>query len=205
MSNELDRIKQDLEVIHEAAGFGEPPLGREDIWANCLLGVLGLIWAVSGWLMGGMTQAAFTIWGLAVSLVGVLFYQFIFTRSKNRTTARERAYRWSWWMALVLGALIGGFYLWAVFFGKLKGAVFFGSAFLFSGALLVLLAVTDKWRLSLWGWAIPILTLGCLVVSISQTALFTLTGVAVCIGGFASAGIISRQLKLFCQNGKTSH
>ena len=191
----FDQVRQDLEVIRSAVGFGQPPLGREDVQVFRLLGGMGLLWAVAASLAGGLPLQWLTIYTLVASLLGVLAYQFKFVRSHARTVTRERVYRGSWRLGLALGLLIGGFYVWAKFFAGLQGASFLGATFLFAGALLVILAITDRWRLFFWGWALPILAVGGAVPWMSEPVLATALGLMIGVGGFASAGILAWQLR----------
>jgi hypothetical protein len=195
MNENIHRVKKDLETICAAAGFGEPPLGREDVSALRLAGGFGLLWAICASLVNGLPLHWFTIFALVASLGGMAAYHIKFVRSSERTVTRERVYRGSWWLGIVLGVLIGGFYIWAKFYGGLRGTTFIGANFLFSGALLVVLAITDRWRLLFWGWAIPIVLFGASVQFLSEPMLAILLGLVICIGGFASAQILSWQLR----------
>lgn len=189
------QVRHDLEVIRSAFGFGQSPLGREDIQVFRLLGSMGLLWAVLASLGDGLPLHWLTIFALIVSALGLMIYHFKLARSPDRTVTRERVYRGSWRLGLVLGLLIGGFYVWAKFFGGLQGAAFLGAAFLFSGALLVVLATTDRWRLFFWGWALPILVVGATVQLMSESVLAVSLGLMIGTGGFASGEILSRQLR----------
>ena len=195
MNAELDRMKRDLEIINEASGLGLPPLGREDAQALGLLGAVGLAIAAWSWLAGGLPPESIALLGTVVSLGGVLFYHFIYTRRGMRTPASDRGSRWSWRLGLLLGTLIGGFYVWAKFFGGLQGSAFAAVVFIFSGSLLVLLAWTDKWRLCFLGWAVPLLMFGAFVPLMPPTLFVTLLGATLGVGGLASAAIVHFQLK----------
>jgi hypothetical protein len=197
----LDQVRQDLEVIRSAAGFGQPPLGREDVQVFRLLGSMGLLWAVFASVWGNLPVHGLTLFALGASVLGLLVYHFAFGRSMDRTVTRERVYRGSWRLGLVLGLLIGGFYVWAKFFGGLQGTAFLGASLLFSGALLVILAVTDRWRWFFWGWAIPMLAVGVSVPFMPEPVLSLSLGLMMGAGGLASAEILAWQLRAVKDGG----
>jgi hypothetical protein len=95
---------------------------------------------------------------------------------------------------LILGLLIGGFFIWARFIAAMDPATFVGSLLLFSGGLLLLLAATDFWRLFFGGWGVPLLALGTGLRFLPVDAFSLMLGVAIAIGGLASSTIVSRQL-----------
>jgi hypothetical protein len=205
MNHELDRMKQDLETISAAAGFGQPPLGAEDVHSLCLLGIAGMAVAAGSWLGGGLSCGAMTLVAFLACLGAVLYFHFWYTRGKRRTPARDRAYLASSWLGLLLGVLIGGFCVWAKFLAGLQGPTFLFASFLFSGALLVLLALTHKWRLCLLGWAVPLLLLGGAGPVLSPAVFHPMIGVAMALGGFTSAAILHLQLKSHGIQGQATH
>ena len=194
-SHRLEQVSRDLEVIGAAVGFGQPPLGREDIQAFRFLGSVGLGWALLAWVATGPAPQWFIILPLAASILCLLAHHFKFAGSTDRTVTRERVYRGSWLLGLILGSLIGGFYIWAKFFGGLQGPALLGATFLVSGALLVVLAITDRWRFFFWGWAVPALAFGASAQAMSASVLAISLGLVMGIGGFAAAAILSWQLR----------
>lgn len=193
MDAELERVRGDLETIRSAAGFGDPPLGRHDVWGLVLLGIVSFAFAVCAWAVHGIAWQHFVTLALVLSLVAVLVNHWYVSRRKS-TAAADRAYRFSWGIGLLLGVVLGAFYMWAKFYSGIGARAFLSASSFLIAAVLLTLAVTNSWRKFFWGLCLPLFIFAFAAFKLPDSLLQAGWGAAVGLGCFAAAAIMRAQL-----------
>ncbi len=192
VGGDLDRLKEDLATIRQAAGL-ELPFGREDINLCFAFGgtaVVALAWAL---IPHGMPA----YWGfvpmLVLTVAWVVRMRVKYRQSTGRSPVRRREYTLSFILAVVLSALAFVYRIW----GTKLGIPFIfvqGSASFFIGLAFVLVAILDRRRLSLLGFAVPLMCCG-LAIPVLGVPVVVLFAVAMLLGGPACACIMAWQLR----------
>ena len=159
MSNrELDRVKEDIEIIKDAAGL-ELPFGWEDVWLNVYLipvGVWLVIWSILPYELSRFWRI------LPVALLAPVFValRVKYRRSSGRSPMRRRQYN-AVLVCPILGLMAFGYLVWVVRSGH--NFVFaVGGMWFFAGLILTIFAFTER-RLYYLGWAIPMMMCGVII------------------------------------------
>jgi hypothetical protein len=190
--NEIDRVKEDIEVIKEAAGL-ELLFGWQDVWLNVYLipvGVWLAIWSVLPFELSRLWR---------ILPVAILAPVFVFLRIKYRqSTGRSPVTRRRYSAVLacpVLGLMAFGYLVWVVRSGH--DFVFaVGGMWFFAGVVLMMFSFIERGRLYYLGWAIPMILCG-VTISIWPTlnVLETNMGYVLIVAGSITAAIQAYQLK----------
>ena len=110
--NEIQRVKQDIDTIKEAAGL-ELPFGWDSVWAH-LIGVpcIGVCCLVYCLLSDSPSRYALAVpAALVLLLLGYL--RFKYRRSTGRSATERREYGSQFYMTVFLVVFAGGFLTWA--------------------------------------------------------------------------------------------
>jgi len=157
MSNsELDRVKEDIEVIKNAAGL-ELPFNWEDVWLNVYLIPVGIwlaIWSILPYDLSRLWRI------LPVALLAPIFValRFKYRRSSGRSPVRRRQYSMGLLACPILGLCGFGYMVWVVRSGH--DFVFaVGGMWFFMGLILAVFAFIER-RVHYLGWAIPVMVFG---------------------------------------------
>ncbi len=121
---ELDRVRNDLATMKQAAGVGLP-IGRSDVG-------LSVAWAAAGvplaaWAL--YTSPGQTTFGLLLILPGLAvlalsaFVAKKYHRHRDKAPARWREHRFQWIAAGVLTPVVGGFVAWGIVRGLSRMAL----------------------------------------------------------------------------------
>jgi hypothetical protein len=203
MSSSLDRVQHDLDVIRSAlpADF---PYDRGNIALSLLAGLCGIplaLRAVPGW-----NRAMLIV--LAV-VFAVLFVAYARWLKRIRSERGVRPRRWTWNREETLCSLVAvvglvayvvltrwtvslhGEWNFAAWRGQVAGPVLFAC-----GLGLVSLGSVQTERRNWLGWGVPVLAVGAAAPWLTSIPMFhLLAGLAVLLGGLASAAILWRQVR----------
>ena len=157
MSNkELGRVKEDIEVIKNAAGL-ELPFKWEDVWLNVYLIPVGIwlaIWSILPYELSRLWRI------LPVAVLAPIFValRFKYRRSSGRSPVRRRQYSMGLLACPILGLCGFGYMAWVVRSGH--DFVFaVGGMWFFMGLILAVFAFIER-RFHYLGWAIPVMVFG---------------------------------------------
>jgi hypothetical protein len=190
---ELERVKEDIEIIKEAAGL-ELPFGWEDVWLNVYLVPVGVWLAIWSFLPYQLSRLL-RILPVAVLAAVFVLLQIKYRRSTGRSPVRKRLYSIGLLACPILGLCAFGYLVWAVRSGH--DFVFaVGGMWFVAGLILLIFAFAQPGRLSNLGWAIPMILCG-ITITIwpALNALETNVGVLLIIAGSATAAIQAYQIK----------
>ena len=189
---EINRIREDLETIREAAGLGLP-FGWEDVWLN-LAGVpCGLIVSAAG-VFGApewRTLMAMPALGMVVAAVGL---RYRFRRSTGRSPVRRREYDLAFGAYLLYGVLTDVFLAWAASSGQ-PTRIMEGFATAMGGALFAVLAATSPGRRYWSAAAVVFIASGLVQPHCSPRQLDVTAGAALVVLGLLTAAIQAGQLR----------
>jgi hypothetical protein len=189
---EINRIREDLETIREAAGMGLP-FGWEDVWLNLALVPWGLILSTAGLFGLPESRVLMSIPGLGV-VVAVVGLRYRFRKSTGRSPVRRREYDLVLGAGLLYGVLTGVFLEWAKSSGqpiRMTG----GLATALAGGLCAVLAATSPGRRYWSAAAVVLLAYGLVQPLCSSQQLSVGGGAAMVVSGLLAAAIQARQLR----------
>ena len=190
---ELERIKEDIEIIKEASGL-ELPFGWEDVWLSIYLIPVGVWLAIWRFLPFQLLR----LWRvLPVAVLGIVyvFLRIKYRRSTGRSPMRRRGYSVVLFLTPLCGLCAGGYFVWVVRSGRdFVSAV--GGMWFFMGLMLLIFAFAERGRLFYLGWAIPAILFG-ITTTIwpGLNILETNVGIVLIAAGSATATIQAYQLK----------
>jgi len=200
--NEIDRVKDDIEVIKEAAGL-ELPFGWEDVWLSVYLIPVGVWLAIWRFLPFQLSR----IWRILPVTVIFIVYVFLrikYRRSTGRSVVRRRGYSGGL-LALPIMVLCGGGYIvWVVRSGR--DFVFaVGGMWFFMGLMLLLFAFVERGRLFYLGYAIPIILCGTAITIWPALNMLEMNvGIVLFAASSATAAIQAYQLKRSTRKNATN-
>jgi hypothetical protein len=184
----LERVRQDLATIQEAAGLVWP-FGWVDVWQALALVPAGAL--LAAWAFFG--PADYLVVGL-VPLVLLAVVAGIRQLGKSEpATRREKVFSRASTLAVGAGLLI--YFLWARQFGVVRGAP--GSvACLFLGIMCLVLALSSPARRVYLAGTASLTPFG-LVIPLchDQQTVIAVGGLAVMVAGLAAAAILAGQLR----------
>lgn len=202
MEARIGRLESDLETMKTAVGLG-PRMGIEDVWGNLALGCVGLLMTASELVPLELPPVVRKL-VLLLSWVGVaLFFAWKYRSGAHRTTARDREWSFCFPFTAAVTILILMFNVWLQAVG-VKGLYAVGGTLFLSGACLVPIALTDRWRLPYLGWALPFLLYGFSQPWMMHDTWRTLLGASIFVGGVATAGILALQLRALPAHSEAS-
>jgi len=198
---ELKRVKEDIEIIKEAAGL-ELPFGWEDVWINLYLIPVGIWLAIWSFLPFQLSR----IWRILP--VAILVPIFVLLRIKYRRTTgrppmRRRGYSVVLFLTPVLGLCAFGYLVWVIRSGR--DFVFaVGGMWFFMGIMLLIFAFAERGRLFYLGWAIPIILFGISITIWPELNILEMNvGIMLIAASSATAVIQAYQLKRSARKNDT--
>jgi len=192
-TNELERVKSDIEIIKEAAGL-ELPFGWEDVWLSVYLIPVGVWLAIWRFLPFQLSR----IWRvLPVSILAIvyIFLRIKYRRSTGRSPVRRRGYSVSLFAIPIMLLCVGGYLVWVIRSGR--DFVFaIGGMWFFMGLMLLIFAFAERGRLFYLGWAIPVILFGISITIWPDLNILEMNvGIMLIAASSATAAIQAYQLK----------
>ncbi len=190
---EIERLKEDIEIIKGAAGF-ELPFGWEDVWLSIYLIPVGVWLALWRFLPFQLSR----LWRvLPVAVLGIvyIFLRIKYRRSTGRSPMRRRGYSVVLFLTPLCGLCAGGYFVWVIRSGRdFVSAV--GGMWFFMGLMLLIFAFAERGRLFYLGWAIPVILFGiATTIWPGLNIMETNVGIVLIAAGSATATIQAYQLK----------
>ena len=191
---DLNRVRDDLETMKEAAGVGLP-FGREDVRAGMWCAVCGIL--ISAWALLGPWEYRWVILApLSLAVVGGFRASVTARRQRAVEPVRWREHRLSGIVAVVAVPLAIGYTQWERQLGFPRELVGAASVF-FVGVGALVFAVVNRKRLYYVGAAIPLMTFGLAIPLCSASQVVIAGGLCLMAGGLATAGIQHWQLRSY--------
>ena len=192
--SEIERVKQDIATIKEAAGL-ELPFGWESVWLNLIgLPCVGL-WCLLYWWIFHTPSLFMIVPPAILILVAERCLRLKYRRSASRSAIRDRQYRVAVCGTIFISGGIGGFVLWAML---ADGDIVYLASGLITmvGLMGTLMAFQSKARLSNLGIGIPALLGGIsIVIWPAPDAIIWIACIGLFVAGPATALIMMYQLK----------
>ena len=189
---EINRIREDLETIREAAGMGLP-FGWEDVWLNLALVPCGLIESAAE-VFGPPERRmlmAMPALGVVVAAVGL---RYRFRKSTGRSPVRRREYDLALRAGLLYAVLAGVFLAWAKSSGQ-PIQMMGGVATAMAGGLCAVLATTSPGRRYWSAAAVVLIAYGLVQPLCSPRQLAVAGSTAMGVAGLLTAAIQAEQLR----------
>ena len=191
---EIDRVRDDLAMMKQAAGVGLP-VGRPDV-------CLSLAWAAAG-----LPLAAWAVYAppepmafgllLVIPSLGVLalsaFVAKKYHRDRGQAPAPWREHRFQWIAAGVLTPVFGGFVAWSIVRGLSPEAMTVTALFM-AGLGMLVLPIVDRTRLFYLGWAVSTMLFAVTAPLLGQRYFGVLVGGWLVLSGLSAAGIMGWQI-----------
>jgi hypothetical protein len=190
---ELERIKEDIEIIREAAGF-ELPFGWEDVWINLYLILVGA-WLIIWRFLPFQLSRIWRVVPLAILVIIYVFLRLKYRRGTGRSPVRRRGYSVVLFLTPILGLCAFGYLVWIVRSGRdFTSAV--GGMWFFAGLMLLIFAFAERGRLFYLGWAIPLILCGTAITIWPGLSVLEMNVGIVCVTASSLTAIIqASQLK----------
>lgn len=193
--SEIDRIKDDIEVIKEAAGL-ELPFGWDSVLVNFLLFPGIGLWVLLYWFLSkGPSRYVMGIPILVVMLGAFSYLRFKYRKRTGQAVIKRQEHNLNLIELIVISPIMLVYFIWARHAG-------YNTAFLAAGICLVLgithivAALHLKGRLYWLGGGIPVALFGvALLIWQSPTAVVLNSAIFSCVIGLAMGGIQAYQLK----------
>ncbi len=192
--SELNRVREDLATMKQAAGVGLP-IGPSDV-------CLSLAWAVAGVPLAAWAAFARpeqTTFGLllVIPCMGVLalsaFVAKKYHRDRGQAPAPWREHRFQWIAAGVLTPVFGGFVVWSIVKGLSPEAMIVTALFM-AGLGMLILPILDRTRLFYLGWAVSTMLFAVTAPLLEQRFWGVLVGGWLILSGLSAAGIMGWQI-----------
>ncbi|NQT01035.1 MAG: hypothetical protein HQ580_03350 [Planctomycetes bacterium] len=190
---EIERVKEDIDIIKEAAGL-ELPFGWEDVWIHLYLIPVGIWLAIWSFLPFQLSR----IWRiLPVVILAPIFVllRIKYKRTTGRSPMRRRSYSVVLFLTPISGLCAFGYFVWII----RSGHDFFfavGGMWFFMGLMLLIFAFAQPGQFFNLGWAIPMILCG-ITITIWPVlnVMDTNVGIVLIVGGSATALVQAYQLK----------
>lgn len=189
---EIDRIREDIRTIREAAGL-ELPFGWEDVWLS-LAGVpCGLVLSAVG-ALGPLSSARLATLPLLGVVLAAAVLRFQHRRSSGRSPLRRKEYDLGLATGLLCALIAGGYLAWARHLGR-PTEVTGGLAVAMTGVLCAVLGATGRGRRSCFAAAAVLFAYGLVIPLCSPRQVVIAGGVALAAVGLGAAAIQAWQLR----------
>jgi len=190
---ELERVKEDIEIIKEAAGL-ELPFGWEDVWINLYLILVGA-WLIIWRFLPYQLSRIWRVVPLAILVIVYVFLRLKYRRGTGRSPVRRRGYSVVLFLTPVLGLCAFGYLVWVVRSGRHFTFAVSGMWF-FAGLILLIFAFAERGRLFYLGWAITLILCGIAITIWPGLSVLEMNVGIVCVTASSSTAIIQAfQLK----------
>ena len=194
--SEIERVKQDIATIKEAAGL-ELPFGWDSVWVNLIgLPCAGLGCLLYWWIFH--RPSVFMVLTPAILLQVVdRCVRPKYRPSASRSATKRRGYKVGLYGGIFIGAVMGAFMGWAIQAG-ISVATLTSGAITMSGLTATLMAFQRKETLPLLGLGIPATLVGIsIAVWPTADAIVRNACIALFVAGPAMAFIQMCQLKRY--------
>ena len=192
--NELERVKEDLEVIKEAAGL-ELPFGWDAVFVHTILFPVAAACCLVYRLISDKPSRFWAVVPFAIVLAVQGYLWFKYRRSTGRSAVKRREWGFSFYSNIVIGAVAGFYLLWARHVG-LNTVHTVAGIILMIGVTGILMASHMRGRLYYLGSSIPLILFGVsLLIWISPVVVVVNACITFFVGGLASGAIQMYQLK----------
>jgi hypothetical protein len=188
----IDRVRNDLKTLRRAAGL-DLPFGRDDIRTNLWVaacGVLVAAWsALAPWEHRGMLALA-----LAPAIAGALWSARAAHRQRATRPGPWREHRMGILATLILLPFVVGYMAWEKRLGiqrEMAGA----AAVFFVGVATLVVALTDRRRLSYLAAAVPLMAYGVVIPLLTRQQVIVAGGVCMTVACLSAAAIQTVQLR----------
>ena len=194
VNNELERVKEDIEVIKEAAGF-ELPFGWDSALVSLvLLPAMGVGYLVYYLFSDEPSRFAAIAIGV-VLFIAMGYLRFRYRKSTGRSAIKRREYGFCFYGDIAIGAIAIGYLIWAKHIG-LEIAYVAGGIILMIGIMGILMAFQAKGKLYHLGESIPLMLFGIsLLIWTTPSVVVINACITLVIGGLATGAIQVYQLK----------
>ncbi len=185
---ELARLRQDLEVIQEAAAL-DLPFGRRDVWLSLGMvpsGLVIVVWAA----VGPWESVAFSLIPLLLLALTAGGYQM----AQYRRAASKRQQRHEWVAAGLVAAGFGLLLVWERGLG-LPARPVRGAGFIFAGVLCLILALSSRQRRVALAATVALVPFGLVLPLCSPQQVAVAGGGAVALAGAVAAAVLALQLR----------
>ena len=195
MSDDLTRLRNDISVMQQAAGF-DPPFDRLDarnVGLSSLLGLPLVVWGLVGTLQSPYPELAIVATLLAI--YGLSSY----ASKKALKERHERPLRWrEHKLGLLLVLLLTSAalaYLAVSLWHELSWSAAMATGIFFAGVSTAAIAMVDRNRVYLLGGAIPTVLYGAFFPLYDSRGLLLATACWIIVSALATAAIMFQQLR----------
>ncbi len=156
--NEIERVKQDIATIKEAAGL-ELPFGWDYVWLH-LFGFPAMgVWFLAYWLISDSPSRMIMAVPIVPMLAALGYLRFKHRRSTGSSAIKRREYGMNFYANIFLGGVLLVFLTWARRAGI--DTTYLGSGLVtMCGLMGTLIAFQDRQRISYLGGSIPCILFG---------------------------------------------
>jgi uncharacterized membrane protein HdeD (DUF308 family) len=193
-SNELKKMKEDMEVMKESMGL-ELPFGWDTVFVSLVLLPAAGIWCLFYMLISEQPSRLWAAIPLVIPFAAMGYLRFKYRRSTGRSAIKRREYGFNFYGSIVLGAVSAGYFIWAMRVG-LDIVYLAGGLLLMCGIMSTLSAFQSRGRLHYLGGGIPVILLGISTfIWPTRDALGVNACITLIVVGLASGAIQVYQLK----------
>ena len=190
---EINRLREDLEAIRQAAGL-DLPFNRRDVWILTPVGcIAGAVIACMGWWVPVEYK-----WVALFPAAIVLGVWLVLARSAHRRRATEPVYwretRYGLLFLLLFMPVLVGFIVWEATMGAPRAVIQTGAAF-FPGLGLAWFGVIDRTRRYYIGGALPLIIFGLMIPFCDPRQIRAGAGLMLIAIGLLTAAIQMWQLR----------
>ena len=193
MCNEIERMRNDLDVIQEAIG-AKLPFGRKDVGLNLLLAAAGVLTAIIAWVVP-KAMIQWSVLPILAAAIPMLMAMRKRSMDGSLQAARRREYRLDWLVCVVILAIVIPYLLWERHQGVSSRLTAAGACVLFSGMTCAVLGLTSPGRRCYWGSALPLIMWGFLIPGESLRQMAVGCGITCIFAGLLAAAIQAWQLR----------
>lgn len=193
--HELERVKADVEIIKEAAGF-DLPFGWDSVLVNFLLFPGIGLWISAYWFLSDKTHSLVMGIPVCVAILAAFGYlRFKYRKSSGRSAIKRQEHKWNFIELILSFSIIVPYFFWTDRAGVNPLHV--------GGGILIVLGITHtiaalqlKGKLYWLGGGIPAAVFGiALLIWQTPTAVVLSGSIFMCVIGLSTGSIQAYQLK----------
>ncbi len=188
----IDRVRNDLETMRQAAGL-ELPFGRDDVRTNLWVAACGALlaaWAaLAPWEFRGLVAVP-----LLLAVAGAVWSARAAHRHRGSRPSPWREHRLGMLAALILLPLAVGYMAWEKRLGIQREMVGAAAVF-FVGVATLVFALADRRRLSYLAAAVPLMAYGVVIPLLTRQQVIVAGGIFMTVACLAAAAIQTVQLR----------
>jgi hypothetical protein len=191
---DLDRVRNDLETIRNAAGVGLP-FSRDDVRTGLWCAACGLL--ICAWAVIGPRESRWLLYiPLSIAVLACAHSYVTARRKRHHEPVRWREHRLSIIASAVAVPAAIGYLFWERHVGVPRGMSGAASVF-FIGVGLTVFAMLEPRRRYFLGGAIPLMAFGLAIPLCSPSGIVMAGGLCMAVGCFGGAVIQSWQLNRY--------